>query len=100
MILTAAEQTLWRLQMDRWTQCADEGLVVYVRQHENNRVKRWYADAGLIKLTDPLTRYEVDRCRETILLMPRIGGIRPGPTTWARKRPPHTPPPLPKRFAR
>lgn len=101
MLLTHTEQTLWRLRMHDWTEQTDEGLVTYIRQRENDRTRRWYADAGLINLLEPLTRHEVDRCRETILVMPRFTDIRPGPTTWARKRrSPHTPPPLPARFAR
>lgn len=95
---TASEYTLWCLQMRKWADCADEDFLAYIRQRELRRVCKWLADAGLLDLKDQKVRQEIERCKESIHLMPRFDQIRPGLTTWlhrARKAP-HTPPPLPK----
>ncbi len=102
-----SQTTLWRLAMSRWAEGADEDFLAYVRQKECLRTVQWLVNAGVLNLEDPLTRFEVEHCRDTILQMPRFTDIRPGRTTWAdkrqdkypgKRRPKHTsaPPPIPK----
>ncbi len=94
-----SQTTLWRLAMHRWAEGADEDFLSYVRQKECLRTVQWLVEAGVLNLADPLTRFEVEHCKDTILQMPRFTDMRPGPTTWADKRQPkHTsaPPPIPK----
>lgn len=99
----ASANTLWCTQMKKWSDCADEDFLGYIRQRESKRTVKWLAEAGLLDLRDARTRFEIRHCQETIHTMPRFDHLRPGKTTWIHRygdrpvrRPPHAgPPPLP-----